>query len=109
MSIKGIDTQIMINRSADLARDASAMMKRPELQQEALAFQQKIASAQAQSRVSQTQETEMENIKTDKDGGSGGAHGGGGEGSESDGGEQNEQPAKNMLVPPGDNVIDIKV
>jgi len=109
MSIKSIDTQIMINRSSDLARDASAMQKRPELQQEFLAAQQKIASAQSQSRVSGTTETEMEHIRTDVDGGSGGAQGGEGEDSESEENGQGGQSAKNMLVPPGNNLIDIKV
>jgi len=108
MSIKGIDTQIMINRSADFSKDASAMQKRPEVQQEFLAAQQKIASAQSQSRVAGTTETEMENIRTDVDGGSGGAYGDG-EGKESDDDEQKGETARNMLVPPGNNMIDIKI
>jgi len=108
MSIRGIDTQIMINRSSDLARDASAMQKRPELQQEFLAAAQKIAAAHSQSSVSRTSESEMENIRTDVDGGGNGA-GGEGEGKESDDGEQGGESADNMLVPPGNNVIDIRV
>ena len=108
MSIKGIDTQIMINRSSDLVRDASAMQKRPEIQQDFLAAQQKIASAQSQSKVAATSEAEMEEIRTDVDGGSGGAYGGEGEDSESEEDEQS-QSAKNMLVPPGNYTIDIKI
>jgi len=108
MSIRGIDTQIMINRSPDMAKDASAIQKRPELQQEFLAAAQKAADAQAQSKVSRTTEAEMERIRTDVDGGGNGAAGGEGDGSESKDNEKGE-PDKDMLVPPGNNVIDIKV
>ena len=107
MSIKGIDAQIMINRSSDLARDASAMQKRPEIQQEFLAAQQKLSDARSQSRVSGTKESEMEKIRTDVDGGGYGAGGGEGEGKDDD--EKGGEIAKNLLVPPGNNVIDITV
>ena len=106
MSIKGIDTQIMINRSPDVARDASNMQKRPEVQQEFLAAQQKAADAHSQSKVSRTTESEMENIRTDVDGRS---SGGGGEGSGSEKERRNDENQENMLVPPGNSVIDIKV
>ena len=108
MSIRGIDTQIMVNRSSELSKDASAMQKRPELHQEALASQQKIAAAQSQARVSATSESEMENIRTDVDGGGSGAAGGEGGGSESEE-EKNGEIPKGMLVPPSNNLIDIKV
>jgi len=108
MSIRGIDTQIMINRSSDLARDASAMQKRPEIQQDYLAAAQKAADAHNQSRVSRTTEAEMENIRTDVDGGGNGAAGEEGGGSELDEDGQIE-PGDSMLVPPGNNVIDIIV
>ena len=108
MSIKGIDTQIMINRATDLVRDASAMQKSAEVQQQFLAAQQKAADAQSQSKVSATKESEMENIKTDVDGRSGGGPGGGSGGSGSKE-EDNEEIPSGMLVPPGNNIIDIKV
>ena len=108
MSIRGIDTQIMINRSPDLARDASAMQKKPELQQEFLAAAQKLAAAHSQASVSRTTETEMENIRTDVDSGGNGAGGSEGEGKDAEGGEQGGDD-RDMLVPPGNNVIDIKV
>ena len=107
MSIRGIDTQIMINRTAEFSKDASAMMKRPEVQQEFLAAQQKVSDAQAQGKVLQTQESEMENIRTDVDGG--GLGGGGGEGAEPDEDEKKGDSARAMLVPPGNNVIDITI
>jgi len=99
----------MINRSPDLAKDASAIQKKPEIQQEFLAAAQKAADAHNQARVSRTTEAEMENIRTDVDGGGNGAAGGEGEGSESDDNVQGGESDRDMLVPPGNNVIDIKV
>ena len=109
MSIRGIDAQIMVSRSPDLARDASAMMKRPEVTQEFLAVQKKMSDAHDQSRVKGTEQAEMENIRTDVDGGSGSAHGGTGGGTGKDEDEVESEIAKSMLVPPGNNVIDIRV
>jgi len=107
MSIKGIDTQIMITRSPDFARDASTMQKRPEIMQEFLAAQQKINDAQDHFKVAKTTESDMEKIRTDVDGGSGGAHGD--EGQESGDGDKEDESGAGMLVPPGNNVIDITI
>ena len=108
MSIRGIDTQIMINRTTDMARDASAMMKRPEVNQDILAAQQKLSDAQDQTRVKGTEQSEMETIRADEDGGSGSEYEGDGKGRNKDG-ENNEDVPKSMLVPRGNNIIDIKV
>jgi len=108
MSIKGIDTQIMVTRSADFARDASAMQKKPEMTQEYLAAQTKISDARDQGRVAGTEHSEMETIRTDVDGGSGGAAGSHGGESKDEEDENGEIPL-NMRVPPGNNIIDIKV
>ena len=51
MSIKSIDSQIMIARTTDFSRDNSAIQKKPELAQEFLAVQEKLTVAQDQSRV----------------------------------------------------------
>ena len=107
MSIKGIDAQIMISRSSDLVRDASAMQKRPEVQQEFLAAQQKAADAHNQASVSRTTESEMENIRTDVDGRSGGGAGGEGSGSEEE--KERDESLQSMLVPPDEHIIDIKI
>jgi len=106
MSIKGIDTQIMVTRTPDVARDASALIKRPEVNQEFLAVQQKAADAHNQSRVKGTEQSEMETIRTDVDGG--GYGGGGSEGQENENEEDGEIPM-GMRVPPGNNLIDIRV
>ena len=106
MSIRGIDTQIMISRLTDNIREASAMNKRPEYAQDALAAQSKLNDAQDQTRVAKTLETEMEQIRPDVDDGGGAGYGG----SESDGeAEKNkeEETVHDLLVPPSHNRIDI--
>jgi len=108
MSIKGIDTQIMIQRSTDFARDTSNILKHPETAQEFLATQTKINSAQEQSRVAATTETENEEIRTDVDGGSGGEYSGGG-GSDEEDEEFAEEQRIALLVPPSQNIIDITI
>jgi hypothetical protein len=109
MSIRGIDTQIMITRTADFARETSSIQKQPEVTQEHLAVQTKIESAQDQSRVTATNESEMENIRTDKDGEGSGAAGGGG--SQQDEEEMTEEQKRELLVAPApyDQLIDIHV
>ena len=103
MSIKGIDAQIMITRLPDTQRDASVMQKRPEVMQDFLAAQGKVNDAHDQNKVSATLESEMEQIRSDVDGGSGSDYeGDGGSGS---GGKKEED--QDFLVPPGNNVIDI--
>jgi hypothetical protein len=71
-----------------------------------LAVREKLNDAQDQSRVAKTLETKLEGLRPDDDGGGGGAAYG-------DGGPGNEKKAAgseaDMLVPPGDNIIDIRV
>ena len=107
MSIKGIDTQIMITRTTDFAKDASAMQKKPEMTQEFLAAQTKISDAQAQGRVAGTEHTEMETIRTDVDGGAGGGHGGDGGGKHNR--DDDDEVPMDMRVSPSNNIIDITV
>jgi len=109
MSIRGIDTQIMITRSSDFVRETSSTQRQPEVSQEHLAAQQKIESTQDQSRVVATNESEMENIRTDVDGeGSGAA---GGEGSQKEEQEMTEEQKRELLVAPADHdqLIDIMI
>jgi len=108
MSIKGIDAQIMITRTPDYARDASAAHKRPEMTQEYLAAQTKISDAIAKGRVAGSEHSEMETIRTDVDGGAGGTYEGQGEGKHGEDGEDGEIPP-DLRVPPGNNIIDIRV
>ena len=106
MSIRGIDSQIMITRTADASRDASALQKRPEVAQDYQAQQSKVQEARDQTRVAKTLESEMENIRADEDGGgNGGYESGSGMGS---GGDEPEDDFS-TLVPPSNNMIDIKI
>jgi len=109
MSIRGIDTQIMITRATDFVRDASTTQRHPEVSQEHAALQAKADSAHDQSRVTATTESEMENIRTDVDGeGSGAA---GGEGSQREEEEMTEEQKAELLVAPADHdqIIDITI
>jgi len=106
MSIKSIDTQIMIARTAEYSRDTSAVQKKPEIAQEYLAAREKINDAQDQSRVAKTFESKLSELNPDEDGGGGGGgDGGSGTGKNKKDGESDED----MLVPPGKSVIDIRV
>ena len=108
MSIRGIDTQIMVQRPADMVRETSALQRHPETTQEHLAAQQKLDSAQNQSKVLATTESEMDNIRTDVDGSGSGAAGGEGSGQEE---EMTEEQKRELLVPPSDHdqIIDIMI
>lgn len=110
MSIKAIDTQIMITRLSDSVREASAMHKRPEMAQDLLATRQRINDAEQQSRVAKTTESEMEQVRTDVDeggNGSGGYEGDGG--SNQDEKDRFEEPGKDLYVPAGNYLIDISI
>jgi len=109
MSIRGIDTQMMITRLPDNVKEASDIQKRPEHAQQSLAYQAKLNEAQEQMRIAKTMGAEMENIRTDVDGSSGNAYEG--EGSESGVSDENEdsESENTLMVPPGSNTIDIRV
>jgi len=107
MSIRGIDTQIMITRTADFARETSSTQRQPETNLEHLASQTKVESAHDQSKVAATTESDMDNIRTDVDGEGSGAAGGGGSGKEEE--EMTEEQKREFLVAPPDHdqLIDI--
>ena len=107
MSIKGIDTQIMIARTADFARDTSALQKKPEIAQEYLAVQEKINDAEDETRVAKMMESKLQELRADDEGGGGAAYDGDGDGE----GEKRKRGKddKDMLVPADEHVIDIKV
>ena len=109
MSIKGIDTQIMVQRPADMLRETSSLQRHPETTQEHLAAQQKLDSALNQSKVLATTESDMDNIRTDVDGSGSGAAGG--EGSGRDDEEMTEEQKRELLVPPSEHeqIIDIMI
>jgi len=99
----------MITRSSDFSRDTSTIQRHPEASQEHLAAQTKADSAQDQSRVAATTESEMENIRTDVDGEGSGAAGGGGSGPGEGEEETEEEVDAALLVSPSTNIIDIMI
>jgi len=107
MSIRNIDTQIMITRQMDFSKDTSNIQRHPETTQEHIAAQTKVESAQEQSRVHSTTETENEEIRTDVDAEGQGAEGGG-SGSQKEE-EMTEEQKKELLVAPAahEQLIDI--
>ena len=105
MAIRGIDTQIMMNRMPENAKETSELMKRPVVVQDAMAQQSKINDAQDQSRVSKMSESEMEKLRADVEGGSDNEYEG--EGGRHRKKKHEEEIDPTMLVPAGDNVIDI--
>ena len=109
MSIRGIDTQIMMARLTDSVRETSAMHKRPELAQDALAAQRRINDAEDQTKVAKTTEAEMEEIRTDVDEDGSGNGYSGESGSEPDEDEMDDEPGPDMIVPPGNYLIDIMI
>jgi len=103
MSIRNIDTQIMLHRTTDVAREAGILQKHPEVAQAHLAQQGKAESALARTRVQTTAESEMQNFQTDADGSGSGAAGGEGSGK----GHQEElyeTGNDDFLVPPSDEI-----
>ena len=106
MSIKTIDSQIMIARTADFAKDASATQKRPEIAQDYQARKEKINDALDQTRVVKSDDSQKSEFHPDEGGGGGFGYGGG---PDSDDGENSGESDANFLVPPGDSMIDIWV
>lgn len=105
MSIRGIDTQMMINRLPDNARDASNSLKRPEVVQDFLGAQSRINDAQEQSKVTKMYESDMEQIRTDVDGGGGGNEGGG----PAHDGKNKDEAESDLFVPSDKHIIDITI
>lgn len=109
MSIRAIDTQMMITRSADMVREAAPLLKNPETFQAQLANVAKQESEQNQSRVLATTEAEMDNIRTDEDGSGSGAAGGGGSGRERKGEEANQDSELSVGNSDHNSFIDITI
>ncbi|MDR2571925.1 MAG: hypothetical protein LBD23_16725 [Oscillospiraceae bacterium] len=110
MSIRGIDTQIMITRATDFVRETSSIQRQPEISQEHLAQQTKIESTQDQSRVIATMESDMENIRADEDGeGSGAADGGKKRQEEQEPEGEEVVPELRIAPAPHDHIIDMMI
>lgn len=58
MSMKGIDAQVMAHRTTDYVKDASAQLRRNEMNQDFLAQQSKALSQEAQGQVAHLEQKE---------------------------------------------------
>ena len=109
MAIRGIDTQIMMNRLPDNVKDTSELLKRPEVLQDLLGNQGRLNDAQDQSRVAKLSEAEMEQIRADVDESSANDY----EGSESQRRENEEETekkaAQELYVPKERHIVDIRI
>jgi len=110
MAIRNIDAQIMLQRTTDVAREASVLQRNAITAQEQTAERNKADNALDKSRVLATTESEMENIRADADGSGLGANG-----SDSGNGSNEEETTENidedLLLPPSDEIkiIDIVI
>jgi len=108
MSIGAIDTQIMIVRLLDRVWEASAEQKRVERSQEFHAHLGKTISAKERSRVNATSLVEMDSIRAKIDGHV--SEGNGGNGGYALGRyKESELIDQDLVVPAGENKIDIMV
>ena len=67
MSIKGIDAQLMVTRTAELAKESSNQLKKNELTQEYMNIQAAEFERQKKQMVSKTNVTENLRLHPDKD------------------------------------------
>ena len=66
--LKGIEAQLMITRTADLAKDASAIQRKNDLARDYLAVQAQTLAVNEKQQVAQTTKTQMLAIHKDKQG-----------------------------------------
>ena len=104
MSIKGIEAQMMVARSVEYMKDSAAIQKKSELTQDYQTVLARVDEQRDQMKVAKTLEADQIKLHPDEGGGNGG---GAGDGS-GEAGKGNES-SPDMLVPPGDNIIDITV
>jgi hypothetical protein len=72
MAIKGIDTQIMVTRTAEYVKESEHQMRRNDLMQDYLNVQGKLASEAAGRNVVKTVKAEASALHPDEKGGGGG-------------------------------------
>ena len=105
--LKGIEAQMMVTRTADLARDANALQRKNDLARDYLAIQTKTLTDQEKQQVAQTlnvQEVMIHKDKQEK----------GQQKQEEQSGEEKtfaEETTDDYIVPPSENhpTIDIKI
>jgi|GEM_PF-6366796 len=66
MSLRGIESQMIVNRTNDYAKDASAQIRRGELSQEYLAQQNKVMAEMQKGQVAQMEGKESPRVLVDE-------------------------------------------
>jgi 23S rRNA-/tRNA-specific pseudouridylate synthase len=66
MSIRGIDGQMMINRTTEYTRDASAQIKQGEVTQDYLALQNKVLAEQQREQVTHLEGKESAGVRLEE-------------------------------------------
>lgn len=73
MSIKGIDAQIMVTRTAELSKESSNQIKRNELMQDYMSVQGRLMEEHEKQMVTGLQEAQEAVIQREREGSRGGA------------------------------------
>ena len=110
--IKGIDTQIMVARTTEVARDSAILAKFGDVAQDNKALKAQIDAAREQQQVQKEEETDRLDLRPDEDGHLGAEYeGGGGKSSRENDGNFDEQDAlaPGTFVPRSMNMIDITI
>jgi hypothetical protein len=109
--IKGIDTQIMVARTTDVARDASQMAKFGDVAQDNKALKAQLDAVREQQQVQKEEESDRADMRPDEDGSAGAEYeaSGGKSGGGSENLEHDDMPAPGTFVPRSMNRIDITV
>ena len=66
MAIRGIDTQVMAHRATEYVKDASAMLRRNDINHDVQAHLNKLESALKQEQVQTLQQKEAARIRTEE-------------------------------------------
>ena len=111
--IRGIDTQIMIARTTDVARDSAVIGKFGDVAQDNTAMKAKLDAMREEQTVQKEEETDRADLRPDEDGNLGAEY----EASEHQQRQQAEEdiyegdgmPAVGTYVPRSINLIDITV
>ena len=109
MSIRAIDSQMMITRAAALSKDASSEIQKAQLNSEYQAAQTRVINEKERNSVQQADEADTVEILTDKDGANKDDPRGGGKKRRRDA-KEGEKPASELQVASGEErKIDIIV
>jgi hypothetical protein len=109
MSIKGIDAQMMIARTTEYVKDSAVQLKKSELTQDYLTAQALKDEAIEKTKVAKPQGAEKLGLalEADRKHASGGDSGG--RKDKKDEGALDGEDGPGQLVPPGNNIIDVRV